>query len=278
MKKRLITLITVIILVAMALSFMSGCNKRKGDSSADLQHSAEVIIEKLPSDMFPDNQEPSTPAASSEAAEPAKVKETDYLVLVNKENKLPDGWEDVVKLVKVKNDVEDFKLTKDQDYIRDREFEVEEKTYEAFQKLQKALYDKDGIIILLDSTYRSVARQQEIWDEFMEDKGEEYTKKYVAVPGYSEHHTGLAIDICIVVDGKVINDNDEMIAQDKIFAKIHKRLAKYGFILRYPEGMEEITGYSYEPWHLRYVGKDVAKAISDREWTLEQYLRSGATD
>ena len=274
MKRRLISLITVIIVVATALTVLSGCNKKNGNSGADLQHSAEVIAEQLSSDMSPGKPEP----FGSEAAEPVTVKETDYLVLVNKDFKLPDNWEDVVNLVKVKNDVKDYKLTEDQDYIRDREFEVEEKAYEAFQKLQKSLYEKDGIIILLDSTYRSVARQQEIWDEFMEEKGEEYTKQYVAVPGYSEHHTGLAIDICIVVDGKVINDNDEMIAQKDIFAKIHKRLAKYGFILRYPEGMEEITGYSYEPWHLRYVGKDAAKAISDREWTLEQYLASGAAN
>ena len=144
------------------------------------------------------------------------------------------------------------------------------KAYKAFKKLQKAMA-KEGITILLDSTYRSVARQQEIWDEFEAEKGLEYAQQYVAVPGYSEHHTGLAIDICIVKKGKIINDNDKMIAQKKIFAKIHEKLADYGFILRYPEGMEDITGYSYEPWHLRYVGLKTAEYLYKNNLTLEEF-------
>ena len=96
----------------------------------------------------------------------------------------------------------------------------------------------------------------------------------MAVPGYSEHHTGLAIDIKLVVGDKVIYDNDEMIAQREIFAKIHAKLAKYGFILRYLEGKDDITGYSYEPWHLRYIDSpEIAKKITDEGLTLEEYLQ-----
>ena len=83
----------------------------------------------------------------------------------------------------------------------------------------------------------------------------------------------MAVDICLVVDGKVIDDNDEMIAQKEIFAQIHPLLAEYGFILRYPQGKESITGYSYEPWHFRYVGKETAKKISDESLVLEEYLK-----
>ena len=72
-------------------------------------------------------------------------------------------------------------------------------------------------------------------DEFVHDKGFDYAKKYVDQPGYSEHHTGLAVDVCLVVNGTVIDDNEEMIAQKEIFAKIHKKLADHGFILRFLE-------------------------------------------
>ena len=115
--------------------------------------------------------------------------------------------------------------------------------------------------------------QQDLWDEWTVEFGEEYVKTYVAVPGYSEHHTGLAIDICLDVDGKRINDNDEMIAEKEIFAKIHEHLAQHGFILRYLEGKEDITGYGYEPWHFRYIDDPaLAKQIMDQGIAFEEYL------
>ena len=182
-----------------------------------------------------------------------------YLVLVNKVEKLPDNYESIVQLITVKNSF-------------GREFQIEKETYQHFVKLRDDLLKNEGIQIELDSIYRSVARQKEIVAEFTEKYGEDYVKKYVAVPGFSEHHTGLAVDICLVVDGKIIDDNDEMIAQKEIFSKIHKKLADYGFILRYLPGKEAITGYAYEPWHFRYVGEKIAKEISAKNLTLEEYL------
>ena len=185
----------------------------------------------------------------------------DYLVLVNKQNKLPDDWEEKVELAEA-NDYEGG-------IVR-----VEKEALEQLNKLKDALHE-EGIDIVYDSGYRSVKRQQEIWDDFTKNYGEEYTKTYVAVPGYSEHHTGLAIDVAIEKDGKVIYENDEMIAEKEIFAKIHERLADYGFILRYKEGKEDITGYGYEPWHFRYVGSvEVAKEIMSKDLTLEEYLEN----
>lgn len=184
----------------------------------------------------------------------------DYLVLVNKTHKLPDNWEKILEL----ETVEDFE--------DGHPHQVEVVALEMFWKLREALL-AEGIQIELDSCYRSVEAQQELWDKFTEEYGEEYVKKYVAVPGYSEHHTGLAIDICLVKDGVTIDENDDMIAEKEIFAIIHSKLADFGFILRYPEGKEEITGYSYEPWHFRFVGTpDVAHKIMDNNLTLEEFL------
>ena len=187
----------------------------------------------------------------------------DYLVLVNKYSKLPDDWEKNVKLVDTKN-------------AWDEDIKVEEKAYEQYKKLAKELKD-EGITIKLDSSYRSVSEQQALWDDWSADpeKGIDYVKKFVAVPGFSEHHTGLAIDICLKKYGKLIYDNDEMIAEKAIFKKIHSKLAKYGFILRYLKGREDSTGYTYEPWHLRYINDPkLAKEIMDKNMTYEEYLDS----
>ncbi len=198
--------------------------------------------------------------------EDKKEKEKDmdkinYLVLVNKQTKLPDDWEEKVELVDAKN-------------AWDEDIKVEKKAYEAYLKLKDAVA-KDGVTIELDSTYRSVKAQQELWDRWSADpeKGPEYVKKFVAVPGYSEHHTGLAIDICLRKNGELVYDNDEMIADRESFAKIHSKLADYGFILRYLENRQDSTGYTYEPWHLRYVGStEIAKEIMTKGLTLEEYL------
>ena len=181
-----------------------------------------------------------------------------YLLLVNKNHKLPDDWLEKIELIFATN-------------IQERNFLVERKALENFEALRIKLLE-EGINIELDSTYRSVKEQEEIWEEFEKKYGIEYCEKYVAIPGYSEHHTGLAIDICLLKDGKIIDDNEEMIAEKDIFSKIHAHLVDFGFILRFMEGKESITGYSYEPWHFRYVGKEIAKEIYERNITLEEYL------
>ena len=181
-----------------------------------------------------------------------------YLTLINKKHKLPDDWLERVELVPAKNS-------------QGKEFLVEKQAIEHFNSLRSKLLEQ-GIDIELDSTYRSVERQKELWKEFEEIYGREYCEKYAAVPGYSEHHTGLAIDVCLIKDGRVIDDNDDMIAEVEIFSKIHAILSDYGFILRYMKGKEHITEYSYEPWHFRYVGIKAAKKIYQKGITLEEYL------
>ena len=190
-----------------------------------------------------------------------------YLVLVNKENPLPDNWSEKIQLVEANN-------------CYGEAFQVEQEALNAFILLHANLIKDGDIDIELDSTYRSIEEQQEIWDDWLNDPelGEEYCKQYLAVPGYSEHHTGLAIDVFLYKDGEPIRDNDDMIAEKDTFAKIHAKLAEYGFILRYPEGKEDITGYNYEPWHFRYVGDPkIANEIMEKGITLEEYLSKTAS-
>ncbi len=185
-------------------------------------------------------------------------KKMDYLILVNKQNKLPEDWEDIVKLETVKD-------------IWGDDTQVEKEALMQFFKLKQELASEE-VFIELDSAYRSVKRQEELWKEFEKEYGLEYTQKTVAVPGTSEHHTGLAIDVCIRKDGKLIYENEKMVKEKKIWSKVHAKLADYGFILRFPEGKDNITGYSYEPWHFRYVGSpEIAKEITSKGLTFEEY-------
>ncbi len=184
----------------------------------------------------------------------------DYMVLVNKQNKLPEGWEESLDLVEEKS------------LLYDDPVRVERKAYEAYQALKDDLA-KDGVNVELDSCYRSVAHQQEVVDEFTKEKGPDYVKKYVAVPGYSEHHTGLALDLFLVIDGEQVYENDEMMKHPEVWEKVHAKLADHGFILRYLDGKDDITGYAYEPWHIRYIDDaKVAHEIMDKGLTFEEYL------
>ena len=180
----------------------------------------------------------------------------DYALLVNKEHKLPDDYESRVDLVKVKN-------------CFGKDFEVERETYTHFQELQEDL-KKDGIHIELESAYRSVARQKELTEELRQSEGEDYVKNFVAVPGYSEHHTGMALDVSVVENGRI--RDDEYLHWETPYQKMHRKLADHGFILRYPPGKAAITGYAYESWHCRYVGKELAAKLFAQDVTLEEYL------
>ena len=124
---------------------------------------------------------------------------------------------------------------------------------------------KEGLTLSVISGFRSYSYQNTIYNKYVKADGQAEADRYSARPGHSEHQTGLAADINKIdynwgktPEGKWLNDN----------------CYKYGFILRYLEGKESITGYKYEPWHIRYVGVDLAtKLYNDGDWiTLEEYL------
>lgn len=127
---------------------------------------------------------------------------------------------------------------------------------------------KDGIYLAGVSAYRSTKTQTALFNRYVKKDGLEKAKTYSAEPGHSEHTTGLAID----VSGSTGKCAAESCFGDTDEAKwLDKHATEYGFIIRYPEGKEKITGYKYEPWHLRYVGKEMAKDIGERGITLEEY-------
>ncbi len=122
--------------------------------------------------------------------------------------------------------------------------------------------------LLLTSGYRTTADQQTIWDKNLAQSGEEYTRSYVAVPGHSEHHTGLACDLAFFTDaGATIP-----VAEHEFGPWLWEHCSDYGFILRYLENKEEITHIAYEPWHFRYVGFAHAKAVEYFGFCYEEYV------
>lgn len=133
---------------------------------------------------------------------------------------------------------------------------------EALKELQASALI-DGFNIELLSGYRSYSRQKTIYEGKVSSRGYDSADRYSARPGHSEHQTGLAFDV-----GSITYTYGETASGKWLNA----HCAEYGFIIRYPEGKESITGYGYEPWHIRYVGKEAAIEIMSNGLTLEEYL------
>lgn len=180
-----------------------------------------------------------------------------YKILINKENPYNKGDFSNYCLVKYKNEFNE-------------EILIERKCLQAYLKLKESLA-LNNINITVDSCYRSLEEQEELINNYLKHYGEEYTKHYVAEKGYSEHHSALAIDIALIVNNEKVGELNKLEEYLTIFEKIIPKLKEYGFILRYPKGKEKITGYNYEPWHYRYVGKTTASIIMDNKLTLEEY-------
>ena len=138
-----------------------------------------------------------------------------------------------------------------------------EKALEYYKKMYNAA-KADGINLILSSGYRSYNEQKETYDEYERIKKDK-VDTYAARPGYSEHQTGYAFDILTM--GVMTTDFD---ITDE-FKWLQDNSYKYGFILRYPSGKENITGFDYESWHFRYVGEKAAKVIHDENITFDEY-------
>ncbi|SDM01374.1 M15 family metallopeptidase [Sediminibacillus halophilus] len=183
------------------------------------------------------------------------------LVLVNKQFKLPDGYEppDLI--------------APDVPFYFDEDLEKRYMREEAAHALEELFSgaEKAGLDLVAASGYRSYGRQEEIYQQNVDSMGQEEADKFSARPGNSEHQTGLAID---VTSAEMAFSLEQSFKQTDEGAWLAENAHHYGFIIRYPEGKEDITGYSYEPWHIRYVGEKAAKEIYQQDLTLEEYLFS----
>lgn len=182
-----------------------------------------------------------------------------YLMLVNPQNMM--DWVKAGKLKLVTyEDIEGIPI------------KIEVNTLIAYLKMKYELARR-GILISIRSAFRSVAAQRELWyDEMAKDDYDPDTfMNQVALPWMSEHHTGLAIDILLKEGDEWPRSLSDESLETELFSVIHRVCPRFGFIVRYPQGKEAITGYRYKPWHLRYVGIKHAKAMTRNDLTLEEY-------
>jgi len=142
---------------------------------------------------------------------------------------------------------------------------------EAVHALSRIMEQLDGWRFIVPvSGWRSMEEQQTIYDESLRDHGLEFTKKFVAMPGHSEHQTGLAIDLGLLQPE--IDFIHPAFPYEGICQKFRELAPAYGFVERYPKGKEHITGIAHEPWHFRYVNTPHSEIMTFKRLTLEEYL------
>ena len=232
----------------------------RGDFYSTPVLSEETIAEEvLAADQkTEDNKEELSKEDIDEKLEPLPEVDEEYLVLVNKDNRIPEDYEIALKA-----------LEKGGRY-------VDARIADKVQAFTDAAADA-GMDVQVISGYRSEAKQQQLVDEDVDrymnqgmdwQEAYEETMKYTMPAGYSEHQTGLAVDI--VACGYQVLDDSQALREENKWLREH--CAEYGFILRYPKGKEDITGIYYENWHFRYVGVDVAKYITENDLTFEEFM------
>ena len=242
------------ILLTIASAMISGCANEVNVTSAKTTNAA-----------------PQTAAAAEMNAKPADkagggsvqvVSSPDSTtVLVNKQYGLPESYEPT--------DLVDPNVP-----FTFKEKNEKRKMRKEAAKALEALFagaKKDGISLAGVSAYRSFSTQKVVFDKYVKQDGLEKAKTYSAVPGFSEHETGLAIDVS-GLSGKCAAE--DCFGGTKEADWLAKHAWEYGYIIRYPKGKESITGYQYEPWHIRYVGTKTAKEINDKGITLEEFISS----
>ena len=180
-----------------------------------------------------------------------EIDNVDSLVIVNKYYKLSKDY--VPELVTI-----------NKKYAINERQQLTQEAKEAFEKMCEEARNED-IYIYSGSAYRSYSYQNTLYNNRVKTDGLDYANKTAAKAGYSEHQTGLAID--------VLNQKFQYLdSDDKEYQWLIDNGYKYGFILRYPEGKENITGYAYEPWHFRYITIEIATELKEKNITYEEYI------
>ena len=181
-------------------------------------------------------------------------------VMVNKTRNLPENYvpEDLVTLTDLSTVLSNPEVN-----------QLRKAAYEALKELFNAAKE-DGYELYARSGYRSYYTQASLYSSYVESYGKAAADKYSAKPGQSEHQTGLSMDITCEALNYTLDTSFGETEEGKWVAENAHR---YGFIIRYPKGKEDITGYSYEPWHIRYVGIELAEKIYESGLTMEEYFQ-----
>ncbi|MGV3488348.1 MAG: M15 family metallopeptidase [Tuberibacillus sp.] len=203
-------------------------------------------------------------SAESDGSMTVIANPSSILALVNKTHKLPDGY------------TPENLVYPNVPYPYEEKIEKRELRQDAATALEKlfAAAKEAGYNLYGESGYRSYQRQVSVYQHNVDTLGKEKADAVSAYPGTSEHQTGLSIDI---TSDDMLSSADPLTADfgnTEAGKWVAENAHKYGFIIRYPKGKEAITGYEYEPWHIRYVGVKAATYIYKHDLTLEQYINA----
>lgn len=182
-------------------------------------------------------------------------------VLVNKETNLPEDH--------VPNDL----VTIDVPVVNQESVEINQLRQEAADRLSD-LFDAaaaDGIELVARSGFRSYSTQDTLFNNYVANHGYEEASRFSAKPGTSEHQTGLAMDI---TSAEVGYDLVEEFINTESGSWLADHAHEYGFVMRYPQGKEDITGYQFEPWHYRYFGQELSRYLYEEDLTYEEFLEN----
>lgn len=247
--------IYTIALLTFTLLFTFGCTvKDTSKEEKNMSDKGENTIHSVSSTKV---VEPHISAVQQEAIKVSAIPES-IPVLVNKLNPLPDKYRP--------NDL----IYPNVPFIFKEKTEKRMMRKEAAHALEYLFKkaEEDDIKLAGVSAFRSQETQEGIFNNYVEKDGLEKAKTYSAYPGTSEHQTGLAIDVS-GINGTCAAE--ECFGQTKEAEWLSNHASDYGFIIRYPEGKQDITGYKYEAWHIRYVGIEIAKDLKAQGMTLEEY-------
>lgn len=240
--------------------FLSDRIQQQEPPSADVQQEEKEEAPVESSSQKEEEQEQSSQETKQQqlAEEFAKEKEEYYLLLANAENPLPQDWS--IQTEEVQNG-----------------YEMDKRAAPAMREMIQAAKE-DGVELMLCSAYRSVEKQQQLFDRsqqaymaqgMSEEEAYAKTATETAIPGTSEHQTGLAADIVTPTYQML----DAGFADTPAGQWLSEHAAEYGFVLRYPQDKQEVTGIIYESWHYRFVGKTHAKLMKESGLCLEEYLQ-----
>lgn len=244
-----------ILLFVIMISKMKAYDNKKEDGVITMAESYDYTVDNFEEETGENTREDSKDTFSGNV----RNRDNSLLVLVNKLYKLPDDY-----------------------HVALHELNNGEMVAECMYEDLKAMWfdgeeQNPGFSYNVCSGYRTAEKQERLLKQEIEDninigmseeEAEADALLTVAPSGYSEHETGLAVDI-VSENNQMLDDTQELTPENQW---LQEHCYEYGFILRYPKGKETVTGYSYESWHFRYVGKEAAKEIHDRGITLEEYL------
>lgn len=192
---------------------------------------------------------------------PTHTSKTDDLILVNSDHAFKDVPADLVSV---------FSGKSSSYFVKDKNVLVQRRIMEPLNQMMDAFYNETGLkTVNVISGYRSIESQEEIYQRNVANHGAAYAKKFVQSPGYSEHHTGLAIDLALFY--QETGKSGDFTGKGE-YGWFYENSWKYGFVRRYDEDKQSITGIGYEPWHFRYVGKDNARYMYEHNLCLEEYV------